>query len=168
MLVTAIDPGTEQSALVLYDTTLQRILTHGIWPNVNMLDWLMTTIPARSREPLVVEAVESFGMSVGREVFQCVWWSGRFHQAWRGPAHQLSRRAVKLHLCHSARATDANVRQALIDRFGPGKEAAIGRKALQGPLFGLKSHEFQALGVALTWAETECTKLETGQKEAIS
>lgn len=152
MLVTAIDPGTEQSAFVVYDTVAARIRTHGIVPNIHVLDWLMTTIPAPG--PLVVEEISSYGMAVGREVFQCVWWSGRFYQAWRGPAHQLSRRAVKLHLCHSVRATDANVRLALIDRFGPGKEAAIGRKSLQGPLFGLRGHEFAALAVALTWAET--------------
>ena len=37
------------------------------------------------------------------------------------------RQEVKLHLCNSARAKDANIRQALIDRFG-GKDKAIGRK----------------------------------------
>lgn len=152
MLITAIDPGTEQSAFIVYDTVDARITQHGIVLNINVLDWIAMTTSAPG--PLVVEAFESFGMVSGVEVYRTVWWAGRFHQAWRGPAHQLSRRAVKLHLCHSARATDANVRQALIDRFGPGKEAAIGRKALQGPLFGLKSHEFAALGVALTWAET--------------
>jgi len=163
MLVTAIDPGTEQSALVVYNANSPRpIQFHGLWPNGIVLDWLRRS---STPDPLVVESFESYGLAVGAEVFRCVWWSGRFHQAWWcGPAHQLSRRAVKLHLCHSARATDANVRQALIDRFGPGKEAAIGRKSMQGPLFGLRSHEFAALGVALTWAETVGAVVEGPEK----
>jgi len=162
MLVTAIDPGTEESALVVYDSLAKTIFTFRTWPNSDLVNWLATH--SGPLDPLVVEMVESFGMPVGAETFATVWWSGRFHQAWRGPAHQLSRRAVKLHLCHSARATDANVRQALIDRFGPGKEAAIGLKSKQGPLYGLKSHEFAALGVALTWAETAGVVAEGPEK----
>jgi hypothetical protein len=47
------------------------------------------------------------------------------------------------------------VRQALIDKFGPGKELAIGKKASQGPLYGLTGDFWAALGVAVTASETE-------------
>jgi hypothetical protein len=45
-------------------------------------------------------------------------------------------------------AKDANIRQAILDRFG-GKEKAIGKKANPGPLYGVKSHLWSALAVAL-------------------
>ena len=71
---------------------------------------------------------------------------------WPKPA-ELTRRAVKLHLCGSARAKDTNIRAALIDRFGGtgGRRAAVGLKASPGPLYGIRSHEWAALAVAVTW-----------------
>jgi hypothetical protein len=59
---------------------------------------------------------------------------------------------VKLHLCESVRANDSNIRAALIDRFGPGKEKAVGRKATPGPLFGLKGDEWSALAIGFDGA----------------
>jgi hypothetical protein len=97
--------------------------------------------------------IASYGMPVGREVFETCLWIGRFVEAWasRGGEYRLVyRREVKLHLCESVRANDANIRAALIDRFGPGKPAAIGTKKAPGPLYGLKGDEWAALGVALT------------------
>jgi len=150
MILCAIDPGSDQSAFVQYDTTTRRVVLHAIEFN----DQILTRLAQPSRWPLVIESFESYGMAVGAEVFRTVWWSGRFFQAWRGPAYQLPRRTVKLHLCHSVRATDANVRTAIVDRFGATKAEAIGTKKAPGPLYGLKSHCFAALAVALTWAET--------------
>ena len=49
---------------------------------------------------------------------------------------------------------DANIRQALIDRYGPGKDRAIGRKLSPGPLYGLSGDCWSALAVAVTTTET--------------
>lgn len=65
----------------------------------------------------------------------------------------MTRRAVKLHLCGSMRAKDGNIRQALVDRFG-GQAQAVGTKKAPGPLFGLSSHRWSALAVAVTWWDT--------------
>ena len=49
--------------------------------------------------------------------------------------------------------SDPNVRQAIIDLFPPtggGKCAQIGTKGQPGPLYGVSSHAWPALGVALT------------------
>ena len=65
---------------------------------------------------------------------------------------------VKLHLCKDSRAKDANIRQALLDRFpatGGGKTPQIGTKAQPGPLYGIKSHLWAALGVAVTFADKQ-------------
>lgn len=149
MMVLGVDPGPEQSAYVVFDGL--QIREAAILENTALLKQLITGIPIRwCPEVLVAEKVESFGMAVGASVFETVFWTGRFLQAWAGRSNRLSRREVKLHLCHSARATDANIRQAIIDRYG-GSLKAIGKKAAPGPLYGLKSHCWAAFAVALTW-----------------
>ena len=89
-------------------------------------------------------------MGLGDESIQTILWTGRFVEAAKPlPVYLLRRRMVKIHLCGSSRATDANVRAALVDRFG-GKDAAIGRKATPGPLYGITSHLWAALAAAVT------------------
>jgi hypothetical protein len=148
MIVVAIDPGTEQSAVVHYNGT--GILFHDILSNDAVRAHLVDHVePGRV---LVIEAVESFGMPVGREVFQTVFWAGRFAERWFPQRFDtMPRRIVKQHICHTARATDANIHQELVDRFGPGRERAVGTKKAPGPLYGVKSHEWAALAVAVTW-----------------
>jgi hypothetical protein len=153
MIVTAIDPGTAQSAWLTFDGV--RILNHEILTNEEILVNLRAgceDLAFGSYGVLVIEQIESFGMPVGREVFQTVFACGRFAEAWfPNRTEQLPRKVVKQHLCQSLRATDANIRQALIDRFGPGQEKAVGRKASKGPLFGIAGHEWAAMAVAVTF-----------------
>ena len=47
-------------------------------------------------------------------------------------------------------AAGARTRHALIDRFG-GKDAAIGRKAAPGPLYGISRDMWSALAIAVTY-----------------
>jgi hypothetical protein len=67
---------------------------------------------------------------------------------------------VKLHLCKSTKANDASIRQALIDRYGPGKERAIGTKKAPGPLYGVKADVWAALALAVTWHDTREERLK--------
>jgi hypothetical protein len=54
-------------------------------------------------------------------------------------AELVYRRDVKLHHCHSAKAKDANITQALIDRFAPGvPNRGKGTKAEPGWFYGFK------------------------------
>lgn len=148
----AIDPGPTQSAwLALNDG---HPVQFAIEPNDAVLD----RIREAAVDVLAIESIASYGMAVGAEVFETCVWSGRFIQRWDdrpecGLLRRVPRLAVKLHLCASARAKDANVRQALIDRYGPGKDTAIGRKATPGPLYGVSSHVWAALAVAVTVAD---------------
>jgi hypothetical protein len=99
-------------------------------------------------------------MPVGKEVFDTCIWTGRFIQAHK-EAHGLKaehtlvyRKDVKIHFCHSMKAKDSNIRQALIDRFG-GKDKAIGKKNAPGPLYGVSKDMWQALAVGLFWMDTQ-------------
>ena len=139
-MILAIDPGTTQSGFVLFDG--RRAQASGVLPNAEML-----RLVSDSRDDmLAIEKIEAMGMSVGAEVFETVHWSGRFLQAWREPdqVRRITRRQVKLELCGSMLAKDANIRQALIDRLG-----APGRKAAPGPTYGVSSHAWAALAVAV-------------------
>lgn len=141
MITFAIDPGTTESGWCLFDGA--RVVECGTEANAQMLERVANS----AADELAVEMVASYGMPVGREVFEAVVWIGRFVQAWRAPdeVRLIYRRDVKLELCGSARAKDPNVRQALIDRLGP-----VGKKAAPGPLYGVKGDAWSAVAVAVT------------------
>jgi hypothetical protein len=151
MIVLAVDPGSDVSAWVRYDGEL--VLTHGITDNGEMLSDVLVDARLNGHR-VVLEQIASYGMPVGREVFNTVFWTGRFAEC-VGLFDLVPRRDVKLHLCQSARAKDAHVRQALLDRFG-GEKAAKGTKAAPGPLYGLRKDEWQALALAVTWWDLNC------------
>lgn len=149
--VVAIDPGTTQSGWVIYSGG--RVHDSGVMPNGDMVTWLAARADNGAR--LAIEMIASYGMAVGREVFETCVWIGRFKQAWHTPdAVQLVyRKDVKLHLCGTTKAKDPNIRQALIDLFpatGGGKTPQIGTKGQPGPLYGVSSHAWPALAVAIT------------------
>ena len=149
----AIDPGPEQSAWLLYDFSTGQPLEWDKPRNELVLE-LMDEQPGVQ---CVIEHVQSYGMPVGMEVFETVLWVGRFIERWSSISGQeplrVYRKEVKLHLCQSLKATDATIRQALMDRYGPGRERAVGKKATPGPLYGMKSDCWSALAVAITAAE---------------
>lgn len=142
-MILALDPGTTESGWCAFDG--QRPVFSGVTLNHVLLGRL--ALDRLSDDTLAIEMVASYGMPVGREVFETCVWIGRFQQAWRDPeaVKLVYRKDVKLHLCGSPRAKDANIRQALIDRLGP-----IGTKSAPGPLYGVKSHAWAALAVAVT------------------
>ncbi len=147
MIVFAIDPGTDQSAFVIWNG--QRVIEHAVILNDALLSYFDKYGTFYTSDILAIEKIESFGMPVGKEVLRTVLWSGRFIQACVSqlkPFVEVTRREVKLHICGHSRATDANIRCALIDRFGP-----PGKKASKGLLYGLKGHEYAALAVAVTY-----------------
>ena len=151
----AIDPGYEQSAFVLLDGT-GKVSAFGIEKNEDVLRRLMT--PTKTGYTAIIEEIVSYGMPVGREVFQTVRWAGRFEQALVSrdvPVEYLPRLKVKLALCRSPKANDAAIRQALLDLYGPGREKAIGTKKAPGPLYGFKADCWAALAVGIAWIETQ-------------
>lgn len=143
----AIDPGTTHSGWVIVRDGVP--VNSGVSPNGEVFDLMKF-----AGRPIAIEMIASYGMAVGKEVFETCLWIGRFIQH-AGPdrVRLIYRKDVKLHLCGSPRAKDANIRQALIDRYG-GKAEAIGTVKKQGPLYGIKSHAWAALAVAVTAAET--------------
>lgn len=145
----AIDPGTEQSALVQIDAA--GAVGGFIRPNAQILALCRASKGVKAH--LVVEQIASYGMPVGAEVFDTCVWIGRFVEAWEQAESDatwslLPRKAVKLALCGTLKAKDPHIRQALMDRFGGPQSAKKG-----GPLAGIKSHLWSALAVAITYQD---------------
>lgn len=153
MIVCGIDPGPVETAYVVYNSRSMTLEDFAYIPNDELLEYLRVLHAVRTvkqYESYAVEMIASYGMPVGAEVFETCVMIGRLIEAVQPiPVHRVYRKNVKLNLCGSMRAKDANVRQALIDMFG-GKDRAIGRKASPGPLYGVKGDVWSALGVAVT------------------
>ena len=148
-ILLALDPGNTESAWLLDDAASGRPTSWAKEPN----PFVLTRLDTITADELVIEMVASYGMAVGAEIFDTCVWIGRFIERWHGPYRLIYRPDIKLHLTQTRRAKDANIRQALIDRYGPGKAVAIGLKATPGPLYGLTGDCWSALAVAVTAAD---------------
>lgn len=144
MTVIAIDPGSAESAVVIWDG--QRVVNKLYAPNVDVLYQLRQW---KNETPCVIEMIGHYGtgMPAGKTVFDTCVWIGRFMEAY-GAANvsTILRPTVKTHICGSARAKDANVSRALKDRFGE-----PGTKKAPGLTYGITGDLWAALAVAVTW-----------------
>lgn len=150
MIVLGIDPGTERSAWCFYDAEAHRVLGSDIQRNDDVRLVIKASRGVASCKALVVEMVQCYGMPVGKEVFETCVWIGRFLESARCYSDRVTRPQCALHLCGTHRAKDGSMNQALKDKLG-GK----GTKKAPGPLYGVKSHIWSALAVAVTWVETQ-------------
>lgn len=139
--VLAVDPGNIDSAYVRLSGT-GRILAFGKVPNEEMLR--IAALPADHR---VCEMICSYGMPVGRSVFDTCVFIGELRERCR--PHEivlLPRLEEKLAICKSPKANDSAIRTALIDLYGP-----QGNKKSPGPTFGLSGDVWAALAVGTTF-----------------
>lgn len=159
MLILSIDPGTTESAYVVYSTdTKTPLLEHtGICVNELMVKFVRA-YAIKEVELLSVEMVASYGQRVGQSVFETCVWIGRFVQAWEETGGKrwikvYRRKDVFAHLCPEGKPNDGAVRTAICNRYGGHVKTAKGTKKNPGPLYGLRKDMFSALAVAITTAE---------------
>ena len=155
-MIIGIDPGNKETAIVGIDDQLIPFF-HEKMDNGNIKAFLNDQLKLFPNAVIGIESIASYGMAVGKEVFETAEWSGRIREICNRYTYRVYRRDVKLHLCGNPRAKDSNIRQAIIDRYpatGGGKVPQIGTTKEQGPLFGFSKDRWAALGVALTLAET--------------
>jgi hypothetical protein len=165
MRVLAIDPGTTKSAYTLIDAATCRPLDVGKVPNDELLEKILEELVGDSPDfdpridYVAIEMVASYGMAVGREVFETCVWIGRFRQLVEVygpelPVDLVYRRDVKLHHCGTSAAKDPNVTQALIDRFASGRpNRGKGTKAEPGWFYGFRDDIWQAYALAVLVAD---------------
>jgi hypothetical protein len=152
MRVLSIDPGCAESAYVItYDDDF-RPVEIGKVENRIMREIVKRERIARSAQ-VVVEMISSYGMPVGREVFETCVAIGRFVEI-AGSAELVLRSEVKLHVCGSARAKDGNIRTALIDRFAT-HDLKNGKGTKKNPdwFYGFRADVWQAYALAVTYID---------------
>lgn len=158
----AIDPGNTQSGWCVIDTTSRRPVAFGKTPNGSLRDNLHANI-LDTVDHVAIEMIAAYGMAVGADVFETCVWIGRYVElaTTANLAPQLvKRQPVKLHHCGSVRATDANIRQALVDRFAPGQpNHGKGTTRLPGWFHGFRADIWQAYALAVYAAD----KLESDE-----
>lgn len=148
MSILAIDPGSKDSAYVLIDDDLKPA-EFGKIDNQELLDKLYRF----PRQHFALEMVASYGMAVGKDVFDTVFWIGRFWEKADFPCKQLIyRKDEKMNLCHSMKAKDGNITQALVDRFACGQSNhGKGTKKEKGFFYGFHSDIWQSFAVGITY-----------------
>lgn len=172
MIILAIDPGNESSAFCVMDDNYQ-LFDFGKLDNSIMMAALLSWMD-RHVDEVVIERVASYGMPVGREVFETCEWIGRFAQEAekKTTVRYVFRKEEKWYICRDSRAKDANIRQALIDRFAK-HDLKNGRGTKDNPdyFYGVKADIWAAIAVAVTWLdmkkEKELKKEETEKQMKI-
>ena len=156
MRIIAIDPGDVESGWCLMEG--YKPLQFGKCPN----DELLFTVGAyaMSIDYLVVEMVASYGMAVGKNVFDTCVWIGRFLQKYTDhggdTAAYIYRMEEKMMICHDSRAKDTNIRKALIDRFAEhDKETGKGTKKNPDWFYGFRADTWMAYAVGVTFIEKQ-------------
>lgn len=153
--IIAIDPGNRQSAYCVIDCNTLRPLEFGKVDNEELRNKLVFA-NEQDWQWAAIEMVASYGMPVGREVFDTVLWIGRFYQTLNAccSVRLLCRIEEKRHICHNTRANDAAIRRALIDRFAD-HDLKNGRGTKKAPdfFYGFKADIWAAYAVGLTAIE---------------
>lgn len=141
MRILGIDPGTEKSGFVVWDDGL---IESGELNNSELLVRIVQNEFGKV-EVCGIEMVASYGMAVGREVFETVFWIGRIYERAikRWTTIRVYRKDVKMFLCGTSKAKDSNISQALRDKHGE-----KGTKKAPGKLYGISKHTWAALAVA--------------------
>ena len=154
MMLIAIDPGNVESAFVRIDDQY-KLYEHEKIRNEELVNRIYGY--SRICDQVVIERIASYGMAVGRSVFETCEWIGRFTQMaveHSLPVDYVFRIDEKMELCRDARAGDANIRRALIDRFAR-HDLRTGKGTKKNPdyFYGFAKDEWAAMAVAVTFLD---------------
>ena len=165
MIVFAIDPGNTESAWCIMNDQYE-LLDFDKQPNIDVMNTLVYRLTNSNTavtliDDVVIERVASYGMPVGREVFETCEWIGRFSQEAekKVDVNYIYRRDEKLYLCFDSKAKDANIRAALIERFAK-HDFKNGRGTKSNPdyFYGVKADIWAAIAVAVTYLDMQKEK----------
>lgn len=150
-LVVGIDPGPDSSGVVVYDLRAKTLVCSDSAMSLETLRLLLDDIP---HDQAVVACERTSAGPASGEVVLTTEVVGRVAEMChaRGLDCTLYYRRVVLQTlaCSGAGSKDSQVRNALIELHGATKAAAVGTKKAPGPLYGIATHAWQALGVAVT------------------
>ncbi len=151
----AIDPGGACGA-VLLDTEASPPAVLEIWP-ASSLSPLLSIVYGKACDAVVVEDIVSYHGPIGQTTIATIKLIGRIQEACRRariPCDVISRPEVCRTLA-GRNMPKAYINQAVRDLYpqtGAGRHPANGTKKLRGPLYGVKSHAWDALALGVVWS----------------
>ena len=158
MNILAIDPGDEKTAVCVIDTETLKPVHFTISDNWYYESYLLMEIVKMYKIDIVaIEMISSYGMSVGRHVFDTCVWIGRFIQMLKKHScNYVYRYEEKKHILGQISGNDKMIRRALIDRFAV-HDFKTGKGVRNNPDFfhGFKKDVWAAYAVGLTFIETK-------------
>lgn len=179
----AIDPGNAKSGWVYFGLSDNEagldVESFGIDSNEELRSKIRQGVFDVQKTRLLIETPKPRGMPTAGEEMETLVMIGRFVQEWSRCGGRWSfvfRQDTKLHLTGSSKAKDGNVNQAIRDRFGgdqrpikcsgckgkgwrgPGRPVCAVCNGARyerapGPIFGITSHAFAALAIAIWWVD---------------
>ena len=139
MIFLGIDPGTTESGYALINSSYD-IISAGKIPSEDVPALILNAEP----DAVCVESIQSYGMAVGREVFETCYWIGEYRGLCRTetiPFVLYPRPEYSRAIAGVCKVTDSVLRQALLLRFGGDKKGE--------PLFKLKGSTDQRSAFAV-------------------
>lgn len=156
-MILSIDPGNMQSAYCVIDSKSYKPIEFAKIDNNDLLRELHNKIEKYDIYAISIENIASYGMPVGREVFDTCIWIGRFYEnsiRKVGTIDYIFRKEEKLNICGSMKAKDSNIRQALINRFAEFDfKNGKGTKKQQDFFYGFSKDIWAAYAVGITWLD---------------
>jgi hypothetical protein len=161
MNILAIDPGNIESAYVVVNENLKPLDFDKV-DNEDLIESI-TSGDFSTCNHVVIEMIASYGMAVGKEVFETCVYIGRLYDSierFMGPTPiYIYRKDEKMNLCHSMKAKDSNIVQALVDRFAYGvRNYGKGTKKEKGWFYGFRKDIWQSYAVAVTYHDMYLNK----------
>lgn len=156
-MILAIDPGNIQSAYCVIDKQTYKPLEFGKIDNEDLKTKLKNDIKFYPIDAFAIEMIASYGMPVGKEVFDTCVWIGKFIESFDcSLTDYIYRKDEKMNLCGSMKAKDSNIRQALIDRFATFDfKNGKGTKKNQDFFYGFSKDVWAAYAVGVTWLDKQ-------------
>ena len=151
LIVLVIDPGPTNCGICVYDNREPRVIeAHKALP-VDEALYILDIYAGRSAL-VAIERVQSYGIA-GASLLRTAEVGGMLHHC----ASSLGLGVVWLYRREVLRGLDVTgkgnrdslVRQRLIEMHGGDRASAVGTKKVPGPLYGVASHAWQALAVAV-------------------
>lgn len=161
-IILAIDPGDTQSAFCFVDKETYKPLYFAKLPNGEAVDSIKNYIANLQENDRIIgaaiEMVASYGMAVGKSVFETCVYIGRFSQILEEMGYTVQwiyRQEEKMNICGQMKAKDSNIRIALIDRFAQ-FDFKTGKGTKKNPdwFYGFAADVWASYAVAITYLDT--------------
>lgn len=149
MVILALDVGTTESGWCLL--TDYKPVKFG----KDLNEKVLAIVKEWDYNVLVYEQFKSYGMPIGDSTIKSIEWNGRLLQSALDrniPVDCVTRNEEKINICHSSKANDGTIRQALIDRFAS-TPSGKGTKKNPDFFYGFSKDMWSAYAVGVTYLD---------------